>query len=87
MCGIYSDAEIMNNPSVEDTIKQLVLANADGEVRSLVFVIINHDGEPEMQIAMAPGTAYSIVTSLEILKANIISKIITEGGMKPKERE
>lgn len=76
----------MNKQSVEDAIKQLVLANADGEVRSLAFVMINHDGEPEMQIAMAPGTAYSIITALEILKVNIISKIIKDGGIEPKER-
>ena len=72
---------------VEDAIKQLVLANADGEIKSLVYVMINHDGEPEMQIAMAPGTAYSIVTSLEILKVNIISKIIRDGGVEAKDRE
>jgi hypothetical protein len=73
--------------SVEDAIKQLVLANADNEVRSLVFVMINHEGEPEMQIAMAPGTAYAIITSLEILKVNIISKIIHDGKIEPKDRE
>ena len=50
----------MSNLSVEDAIKQLVLANADNEIISLVFVMINHDGEPEMQIAMAPGTAYAV---------------------------
>jgi len=73
--------------SVEDAIKQLVLANADGEIKSLAFVMINHDGEPEMQIAMAPGTAYAVVTSLEILKINIISKIINDGGVAPKDRQ
>jgi hypothetical protein len=73
--------------SVEDAIKQLVLANADGEVCSLVFVMINNDGEPEMQIAMAGGSAYAIITALEILKVNIISKIVLEGQIKPKERE
>lgn len=77
----------MNNPSVEDAIKQLVLANADGEIKSLIYVMINNHNEPEMQIAMAPGTSYSIVTALEILKVNIISKIIQDGGIAPKERE
>jgi hypothetical protein len=77
----------MSNPSVEDAIKPLVLANADNEIESLVFVMINHEGEPEMQIAMAPGTAYAVVTSLEILKVNIISKIIHDGEIAPKERE
>lgn len=77
----------MSNASVEDTIKQLVLANADGEIRSIAAIIINHDGEPEMQLAMAPGTAYSLISSLEILKMNIISKIVGKGGRQVKDRE
>lgn len=77
----------MHNPSVEDAIKQIVLANADGEIRSIAVVMINHDGEPEMQIAMAPGTAYSIVTSLEILKLKIVQQIMNQGQLKPKDRD
>jgi len=77
----------MSNPSVEDAIKQLVLANADGEIKSLVFVMINQEGEPEMQIAMASNTAYAIVTSLEILKIHLINRISSEGQIKPKDRE
>lgn len=77
----------MNKQSVEDAIKQLVLANADGEVKSVVIIMINQDGEPEMELAMAPNTSYSIVTALEVVKVNIISKLIHDGGYKPKERE
>lgn len=73
--------------SVEDAIKQLVLANADGEIKSLVYVMINHEGEPEMQIAIAPGTMYSVVTALELLKLNLITKLMTDGGIKPKDRD
>jgi hypothetical protein len=76
----------MSNPSVEDAIKQIVLANADGEIRSIAVVMISHAGEPEMQIAMAPGTAYSMVTGLEILKLKIIEQIMGEGQLKPKDR-
>ena len=64
-----------------------MLANADGEVRSLVFVMVNNDGEPEMQIAMAPGTAYVINTSLDVLKAHVLSKIINDGATEAKDRE
>jgi hypothetical protein len=76
----------MSNPSVEDAIRQIVLANADGEIRSIAVVMISHEGEPEMQIAMAPGTAYSMVTGLEILKLKIIEQIMSEGQLKPKDR-
>lgn len=77
----------MHNPSVEDAIKQIVLANADGEIRSIAVIMINHYGEPEMQIAMATGTAYSIVTSLEILKLKIVQQIMNQGQLKPKDRD
>lgn len=77
----------MSDPSVEDAIRQIVLANADGEIRSIAVVMINNQGEPEMQIAMAPGTAYAIVTGLEILKLKIIERIMNDGQLKPKDRE
>lgn len=76
-----------NKNSVEDAVKQLVLANSDGEIKSLVFVMINNDGEPEMQIAMAAGTAYPIVTALRILEMSVINKILTDGKIAPKDRE
>lgn len=77
----------MSNQSVEDAIRQIVLANADGEIISLAVVMINHAGEPEMQIAVAPGTTYAIVTGLEILKIKIIENLMSKGRLKPKERE
>ena len=77
----------MSDPSVEDAIKQIVLANADGEIRSIAVVMISHDGEPEMQIAMAPGTAYVLSTALRILEFKIIERIINDGQLKPKDRE
>jgi len=77
----------MSDQSVEDAIKQIVLANADGEIMSLAVVMINHAGEPEMQIAVAPGTAYAIVTGLEILKLKIIDNLMSKGQLKPKDRE
>lgn len=77
----------MNKQSVEDAIKQLVLANADGEIRSLAFIMINQDGEPEMQIAIAPGNMYVMISAIEMLKLRIIDKLISDGEYKPKDRE
>lgn len=77
----------MNDPSVEEAIKQLVLANADGEIKSLVYVMINKEGEPELQIAVSAGHMYSTVTALEILKVKLIERLIGEGGRPAKDRE
>lgn len=76
----------MSDASVEDAIKQIVLANADSEIKSIAVVMINHDGEPEMQLAMAPGTAYAMATALDILRMSIINKLLTDGKAQPKDR-
>jgi len=77
----------MSDQSVEDAIRQIVLANADGEIKSIAVVMISHSGEPEMQIAVAHGTTYAVVTGLEILKIKIIENLMSKGQLKPKERE
>ncbi len=77
----------MNKASVDDAVKQLVLANADDEIKSLAFIMIGQNGEPDLQIAMAPGTAYVLISALEILKMRIISKLMLDGGIEPKDRE
>lgn len=77
----------MSDPSVEDAVRRVVLANADGDVKAIAVVMLNQEGEPEMFIGMPLNTAYGLIASLEILKNRIIEKIVTEGGMKPKDRE
>lgn len=77
----------MNDPSVKDVLKQVSLSEFDGEVKSLVTIAINHDNEPEIQVAIAPGTTYSIVVALEILKLRLLNKLYTEGITDVKDRE
>lgn len=77
----------MSDQSVENAIKQIVLANADGEIKSIAVVMIYHSGEPEMQIAIAPGTTYAVVTGLEILKLKIIENLMNKGQYNPKDRD
>jgi hypothetical protein len=72
--------------AVDDAIKQIVLAHADGEIKSIAVVMIKQDGEPEMQISMAPDTAYALISGMEILKMRFIHQVITQGGIKPKDR-
>lgn len=70
-----------------DVIKNLVLANADDEMRAIAAVSINHKGEAELQIGMPNNQAYNILAALEILKYNIIRQILTEAGKPLKDRE
>ena len=77
----------MSDPSVEDAVKRVVLANADGDIKAIAVVMINQEGEPEMFIGMPAGTAYIVIANLEILKNRIIEMVVRDGGMKPKDRE
>lgn len=77
----------MSDASVEDVIKQIVLANADGEIKSIAVVMINHDGEPELQLALAPNTAYAMYTSLNVIADAVMDRIKSQGRIEPKDRE
>ncbi len=77
----------MAEKSVEEVIRQLVLANADNEVKSIAVVFVNAEGEPEMQIGLAHFDAYKIIAGLDILKQHVISNLIINAAKTPKDRE
>lgn len=77
----------MSDKSVEDVIKQLVLANADNEIKSIAVVFVNGSGEPEMQLGLSHGYAYHIISGLEILKQHIIGNVMKNAAKKAKDRE
>lgn len=77
----------MSDPSVKDVLKQISLAEFDGEIKSIAVVAINQNGEPEIQVAIASGTMYPTITALEILKLRLIDKLISDGGIEVKDRE
>ena len=77
----------MTAKSVEDVVKQIVLANAGDDIKSIAVVFINADGEPEMQIGLAHYDAYMIIAGLDILKQHVISNLIINAAKSLKDRE
>jgi len=39
----------MTNPEIDDIIRQLVLAHADGDIQAIAIVMINNKCEPEIK--------------------------------------
>ena len=76
-----------SNASVDEVIKQLVLAHADGEIRSIIVVFVNKEGEPEAEMAIGPYDFYELNTMMDLVKWRMMYKMATEGEKKPKERE
>ena len=73
--------------SVEEVIKQLVLANQDGEIKSIAAVTVNSNGEPELHIGLNLGDAYKISTGLRLLDLNLCGKLLAEAGRPLGDRE
>ena len=77
----------MANKSVDEVIKQLVLAHADGEIKSLIVVFVNKDSEPEAELAIGPYDFYQLNTMMDLVKFRMLDRMTTNGMKKPKERE
>jgi hypothetical protein len=73
--------------SVEEVVKNLVLANADNDIKSIAAVTVNSNGEPELHIGLAHFDAYRIITGLEILKFNLINEMLNKAGRPLGDRE
>ena len=77
----------MTNPSLDEVIRRLVLAHADGEMKAIAVVFINGEGEPEIELAFGAVDVYKVSTSLDILKYNIMKRLMNRAAKKPKDRE
>lgn len=73
--------------TVSDIVKQIVLAHADGELRALAVVMVNAEGEPEINYVVDHGSAYAINFGCDIIKAGLMSNVINHAGGPGKDRE
>ena len=77
----------MTNPEIDDIIRQLVLAHADGDIQAIAIVMINNKCEPEIKYAVNHPNAYGINFGLDAIKAHLILDVIGNAGKKSKDRE
>jgi len=77
----------MTDKSVDEVIKQLVLAHNDGEVKSICVVFVNREGEPEAELAIGPYDFYKLNAMMDLVKLRMLMKMTSEGTRKPKDRE
>ena len=78
----------MNNEqqSVDDIIKQLVLAHADMEIRSIAVVMFNQEGEPEIKYAVDHQSSYAVNFGMDVIKASLMSNVLNNASRPGKER-
>jgi len=75
------------NPEIDDIIRQLVLAHADGDIQAIAVVMINNKCEPEIKMAINHPNAYSINFGLDVVKATLLADVIRNASKPSGDRE
>lgn len=77
----------MDKTKIDDVIKQLVLAHADGEIQAIAVVFTNKEGEPAIQYAVQHVDAYAINFGMDIIKAGLMSDALNNASRPGDNRE
>jgi hypothetical protein len=74
------------NPSSE-VVRRIVIANHDQDLRAIAVVLVNKNGELELEIGFDAQDKYTILAGLFMLANTVSSEIITNGQSPGKVRE
>ena len=74
-------------PSVDDIIRRIVLAHADGDLKGIACVFVNAQNQPEIEMSFGAGQAYTMNVGIDLLKDAIIQTIKEKGQIEPEDRE
>jgi len=77
----------MTNPEINDIVRQLVLAHADGDIQAIAIVMINSKCEPEIKYAVNHPNAYGINFGLDAIKAHLVLDVINQASKPSGSRE
>lgn len=77
---------MIKGPDVDEIVKRIVLAHADGDMKGIAVVFVNAENQPEIEMSFGPSQAFTMNVGIDLLKDHIIRQIKT-GTIKPKERD
>lgn len=78
---------MIKGPDVDEIVKRIVLAHADGDMKGIAVVFVNAKNQPEIEMSFGQGQAFTMNIGLDLLKTNLISTMMTSATLPPKERE
>lgn len=70
----------MNDKDVDEVLEGLANAKYLNNILSIAVVTINKKGEPEIRLAISPGYMYAVNAGYDLLKQNLISKLMSDGS-------
>ena len=77
----------MINPEIDDIVRQLVLAHADGDIQAIAIVMINNKCEPEIKMSVQHSHAYSVNFGLDVVKFTLMSDVVNQASKPSGNRE
>lgn len=78
---------MIKGADVDDIIRKLVLAHADGELMGIALVFVNNNMQTEIEMSFGAETAFAMNTGIDLLKDAVMDSIKGKGQIDPKERE
>jgi hypothetical protein len=78
---------MIKGPDVDEIIKRLVLAHADGDMKGIACVFVNAENQPEIEMSFGANQAFTMNMGIDLLKDSIVQKVKEAGQINPKERE
>jgi hypothetical protein len=79
---------IEKGPSVDIILKNLTLANHDGELKGIVTIAVTGDDlKIEVELSYGDGQAYAINTAIDLLKSAVLERIRNAGALPWRDRE
>jgi hypothetical protein len=69
---------------LEEVLKHATIANHDGELSSMVVLMVTKGNVPEMHLALSPNDVHQMNTAVDLLKMEVLRIIVanTEIGGK-----
>ena len=77
----------MTENAASEVVKRIVIANHDQDLRAIAVVLVNKNGELELEIGFDAQDKYTILSGLFMLANTVSSEIIANGQSPGKVRE
>jgi hypothetical protein len=74
------------NADLDEAIRHAVIANHDGDLKSIAIVMLCANNEPEIHMAVSTDTAFEMNGAVDMLKVEML-KLLTQRAEQKGRRE
>lgn len=72
---------------VHEVMDELSQAHYLGDIKSIVVVTVNKNGEAELRLSIAPNTIYPLIVGVRLLELDMLNTLMSKGGKDIKRKD